>query len=518
MAAPSPSFTVTFVQAVGGAMLVRVTDTTDWAGSGISLADVEISVGIKAPNGITIHPAQVLLPDIFPATTRIFEWPAPVDVAGKPMTGDYKVWTVSVVTGSAFPGTYDTGEITHNLCADYPALELTTYQDCFSMYVAFTDTTAWVANGFTVDSRLLTITYPGAPPIRGPITSTTDTVTTLGSQFSSGTYSISALWTVHKGNYTATFRLEQSYTPTCAQYNLCDLLCCLEGMRGKIRNSDYGTGDIHFQKWQRMCAILQSMQMAAMCGNGVLLGILNGQFNELGGCTTNPGGCGCTPDGTPRILVPLHPVGGQSVTAITVAAGVGIDVTYNSNTSTYTVSLDAATQAALANIFTYSVISSGGTVTVGTTNPTPGSVLFDLAVAKPPKDSMKVAWYNDLVTGGQAWGIRSMIGTTFKEPTINTFLNSWYRINDFFTGSPVRFSVTVTLEEMTATSTYSAYSPTRYSPLAVPQIMGIDVTEAIMGIVTNHDIFGVSNGTSFNLAWYTPYLRKYDVIFTFTAL
>ena len=156
---------------------IRVTDTTNWAGQGINPADVEIGIGITAPDGTTYRPDTVpQTGNIHPAVQLWMEFPLPLDIAGVIQTGDY---TISYHVVSAIGPIDQTETSVHNLCADFPTLCLTPNPDCLRLLVSITDETGWAAAGWTVNSRAMILQYPSVT-YHANITGAGPTISTSG--------------------------------------------------------------------------------------------------------------------------------------------------------------------------------------------------------------------------------------------------------------------------------------------------------------------------------------------------
>jgi hypothetical protein len=509
MAFPIPDNTVQFVQALDGSMKIRITDTTEWVANGIALSTLEIFVGVTSPDGNVFHPINLSFPDITPSVSRSVEFTCPNDALGNPQTGNYYVQMYCTSNDGFIITEFDTGLVLNVLCADYPTLCIQDVPDCIYMFLTVRDVTPWTTNGFTVDSRTFTLYYPqGSGP--SPIVTVSDTITTPD-LWTGGAYTAVLEVTVTNGNYTTSLVSRKNFEANCMSgADLCTLVCVLNKVQLQTESRNLTVSADAEARYAQMVDLMTHITAAAKCGMGTQLDNLLDDFYTLGGATRNCD-CGCADSSGPTVLVPIHPGGGGSgsVVQIIVAAGPGIEVSYNSGTATYTVAMSAANVALLASLYN-TVVDAGTGITV---TPVPVGIVttYTVSVTDPVPDSIK--WSQNFIPSlglpGSTMGPITIVGTTFSNGvTISDLGGNFYSLTGFFSGSPTAFQAKMEIRSRDVTP---AFPTLRYNRI-------IDVQQFFTpyGSSTTSIVFGfVDSGLEArDLVWFSTYLSSFDVDFS----
>lgn len=514
MAVPVISFSVTFLHDIDGTTKLILVGTTDYVAAGIALADVKEAVEVISPSGVTFKVADLSLPDIDPTVTREYRIPLPT-TGQEVQEGDYQVKLYSRVTGSVDSGDYESNYITVNFCGDYPELCLKYEIDCIYMVLTANDTTQWAENGWTIGSRLLTLSYPvGAN--HANITSAGPSITTSGNDLYSGTFGLVAEWTVTKGAVTHNLRKPISIPVDCPDSSLCTMLCCLKSVYELTLSKNVGTMTEANRKFAEMSNLMNYIQAAAKCGDKANMDTLLDKFYSIGGCTDNCG-CGCSDTDGPQLLYPIHPgMGGGNTTYTFLDDGL-VEVNVNGTTITY--SLSASVQSLLAAITLYNVTSTDGSITITPTTAvgSPGTTTFDLSAASPAPDSLTFIETWDPSTGLAARSSPQVIGDSFDGGTVTvtaTGAGFWNVTNFWAAGvTPSAFYARVTLFAFNLKYPYS--NTARYDSIVAPWVTAFNTvgnTGFAMGLGHNSSLIPGNIGATYQLSAYAPYLNSLSVM------
>jgi hypothetical protein len=211
-----------------------ITDTSDYVGEGIALADVA-GLTVTYPDG------DSTIASIAPATSLINSTiDIPQDANGNYMEGVYTFAYSTVIVGAIQPGTYSSS-ISYDYCPtlQFPASgcyipTITVLADCFCLRITATDATSYGTP--TTISRTLTL-YP-PPSLALPSVSTS--AATLVYPFSyTGGYEIAVdtLVTYVTGNVTISGRIKGScYEEVKCDVNLCALYNCMKKMFASLES------------------------------------------------------------------------------------------------------------------------------------------------------------------------------------------------------------------------------------------------------------------------------------------
>lgn len=435
---------------------IRVTDTTDWVGQGVNPADVEIGIGITAPDG---HPYRLdTVPqtgNIHPAIQDWMEFPLPTDVAGLIQTGDY---IVSFHAVSAVGPIDQTDTSTHNLCTDFPALCLTPTVDCLRLVVSITDATGWEAAGWTVNSRSMILQYPSVT-YHANITGSGPTISTSGEPIWAGTWTGTVTVSVTKDNYTVSITTVKQFDVSC-NFDGCRLLCLLEAKyaeytKAKARGDSRLAGD-YLKDFQEMAALSQTIQMSIGCGDDTLLNTLISQFKIIA-TGSDSDNCDCCDNcSEPRELVPIWGGGGTMWTPIA-----GSNITITAGVNTYTFAVSAAFANLVASLYNTEVISSDGSLDI--TSSTVGiTKTFDALVRVPAPDTMTWTETWTPLTNARAAStpvLNPATGNVFKDTFVGSatgIFNTQWQVSNFFSGATVDYDIDIKITNVIAASGYGA--------------------------------------------------------------
>ena len=485
---------------------IRVTDTTNWAGQGINPANVEIGIGITAPDGTTYRPDTVpQTGNIHPAVQLWMEFPLPLDITGVIQTGDY---TISYHVVSAIGPIDQTETSVHNLCADFPTLCLTPNPDCLRLIVSITDETGWTAAGWTVNSRAMILQYPSVT-YHANITGAGPTISTSGEPIWAGTWTGTVTVSVTKDNYTVSITTVKQFEVSC-DFDGCRLLCMLESKyseytKAKTRGDVRRTGEI-LADLQQMATLSQIIQMSIGCGDDTLVNTLIREFKII--ATGNDlDNCDCCDDcSEPRELVPIWSSGGDAWTPLA-----GNNITITAGVNTYTFSVSTAFANLVASLYNTEVISSDGSVNI--TDATVGIVkTFDLSVANPATDSMEFVW---TVTPPGTFALSSpeIVGTEFQAPTLTYTGGAFYAVTGFFTGTPFPVNVQVSILDVTRRAPYDV---THRNNILVDVQVYTEANTFTIGLIPEDLLFGSNRGQAKDATFFRRYITTMEILFKIT--
>lgn len=453
MATPVLSADIAFEVNASNVGFISITSTTDWATAGIATSDVSVYLQITDPSGLIWHPFGLV--DINPAVSNNATYQLQRATNGDPMAGAYLVEYRAVVVGAVSPGTYNLGPITATLCAETPSICVREYIDCLYMSGTVRDITKWGANGFTLVTRSMTLTWPAnIPGGPTPVTTTGTSIPIPPGQLYTQHYSVLMLITATKDGTTYNFVHRYSFESDCVQsgQDLCSMLCCLEGAVTKMRAQTPNAQSVNMSKFSYMAALMVEAQAQASCGHGEQLKETLKSFYAEGGCKPADCGCGCTGgdcgDSGPTLLVPIYPGAGGSTVEVSIVEGAGISVDYNSGTNTWTISL--ANPALLAGLYNRTV-SAGTGINVVNSGPTGNPPTYNSQVinTRPIPDSFDQYIFWDVRNSIIAASTPILVGTSFQAGITTTQFGAWaqYSCANFITPlqAPFEFRSEVTV-------------------------------------------------------------------------
>lgn len=498
MPAPPVTYTITFTlnqDRTSGS--IRYTDTTNWAGSGIDPADVEIAWGFKGPDDVQYRQALIGAPNnIFPDVQLWAEAPLPT-AAGVVQTGDYIVSAIARVSApSPFTGDYDADDSTNNLCSDFPAFELTPDINCNAAWVTVNDTTAWEDNGWTVNSRLLTLNYP-LPSQHAAITSTSTTVTTEGENIYRGTWSVQGTWSVTKDNLTVSVSGSLQFAVECSAES-CKRWCQIRSIFSKMLTARAAGGTAEANRLEELAKKLvwlsTMIDYSQSCGSSSQTSQLSAEFTILAG------DCDCGCDEESDLITPIFGSSGGAMwlpvqgNQIQITAGAG----------TYTFAVAPALISLINSLYNTVVTSTDGSVTV-----TPATVgittTYNLSVVKPARDSVRWTLTWNLRSNTIASSTVEVVGTTFDGVGITfTQVGNVYEVQGFVAAGTPNYMPHVRLKNRVITPSHAALLAN--TNVLRPEVVTQNVGIFSIALALETDLVGGSQGNFYNHSWYDTFI------------
>lgn len=329
-----------------------ITDTSDYAGEGIALADVTGTVTVTYPDGDSTIAA------INPSTSLVNNTIAiPQDANGDYMQGIYTFAYSIVVTGSVQPGTYTTSS-NYDYCPTlaFPASgcylpQIAFISDCFCLRITATDETDY-GTPTTITRDI--ILYP--PPSLG-LPSVSTSAASLVYPFSyTGGYEVAVdtLVTYVDGIVTVSGRVKGScYEEVKCDVNLCSLYNCMKKMFASLERKAGllgGKNNLPLElqdKWDTLIELDMLFDHALKCGQYADAQTYYDRIEALVDCD-----CGCQEGAGPQLVNPYCGGGAGSGTT-TVVTGTG-NITVSSvtvgTTITYTVAMTSGFVAQITAI------------------------------------------------------------------------------------------------------------------------------------------------------------------------
>lgn len=355
---------------------IILTDTSDWAGQGIPLADVNMCFVITAPSGTVIYNNADFDDadcDIWIANDLVSQHVIPLPLVGT----DVEPGTYTIVASAYNSVLLTTSTDTNTYTFDFeaPEVEIQQTANCVNPSFVSQDITNYDVNGVTPTTiRAHKLYYPegnvddatflssAAATIQTGVfydgTQTTTISTSLEYLFSDG-LTVSTTVTGRKE-----FKVDCTF--------VCSILCCLNNYRALMLAQE-GVNSVKFQEMSRTFSLAVSLVATAQfnieCGLPDNVNDLLEEAYRLTQCTAD---CTCS-DGTPERVTGL---GGLVSVSVVVSGGSPIVITPVTvgSTTTYTVTLSASFVNTVNSLVTsvaglYNTIVAAGTnvtVTVAT--------------------------------------------------------------------------------------------------------------------------------------------------------
>ena len=297
------SFTTQF-DFTGATNLVKFTDTSDYAGQGINLADVNGSFRIVDPSGVTIYDNTDFTDsgcDIDVATSLSSQQV----ISFTPVQGTYTIiYTVDDI--NTVMQYTDTN--TYNNQYTAPTLEISQTINCITPLWSQVDITDYVVAGLspTTNTTVNRLFYPVGSEQQGfPVTTNTATLSTgvffqgcqtsqiqatLQYDFSDGLQVIDVL------------QLDKEFVVDCTFY--CSIACCVQAQE-QLMISYRGNNQVLFleeeRKFLKIAAYITSIRTQIDCnaGNGSQVSFYMDEIRSLSNCTSD---CDCSTDDFARVI------------------------------------------------------------------------------------------------------------------------------------------------------------------------------------------------------------------------
>lgn len=489
MPAPSPTYSVGFSidqNLSNGFITVTIIDF--WTAEGIDPADVEVAWGFTGPDIVEYRTAGIGNPgNIFPAVSLSESAPLPTTGSGVVQQGDYVVTIIARVSPpSPFPADYEPTPTTHNLCPEIPEISLVPDINCNAAWVTVNDQTQWEAQGWTVDSRELTLNYP-LPTQHAPITASGPSVTTQGESIYRGRWTVQGDFSITKGNLSVDISGYHAFDVECSAES-CKRWCQTRTWFTRWLTARSAGNDAEERRlWEvisRLVELNVMIDQSQACGASNLTAQLSLEFANLAG------DCGCGCEGEPDIITPIFGTGGGTMWLP--VQGTGIVITAGSGTYTFAVS--PALLATISSLYNTVVDSPDGSVTV--TSTTSGlTTTYHLSVTNPATESVrwKLRW--DVRANTFAQTAPVVVGSTFTGSgiTVTPFaagaFGTFFRVQNFIASGSPQFMAKVTVASRELT------------PFAVGNYPYAKIVEAVMA---DFSYTGAPNSFAFGLCLTTP--------------
>lgn len=408
--------------------VIQYADLTPWMASfGIDPNDVSTVFTTIGPDSI---PFNVVVPGgssntgPLPLTTE-----DPQDV----VFGEYLISPVITIVGGVCPGTFNVKSSTIELCDDRPAPAFLNEKNCVcGPLVKLTDKTDLLTNGWTLVSRLLTLSPPAnAPaPFNTPYSGAGISVDTGTDKAQTGLWVNSLNLQITKTDpsgfiVNATIVHDPNNSNTQFDFfclSFCEVKCCWDKQLLRFTNAQAECNNsliaIEGKKLTEMSFFIMDMIVAENCGDSS--GVAEAVDNALkaGQCTDDCEDCNPAAGG---LIEPLC----SSTSVLTFLAGQGMTVTQLGNNITY--ALDNTTWTVTLNVRLTSIVSTDGSVAITSTVnalTTPNTNIEDLSIANSPfaaESSVDLQIEIDM-TGATpivaSVGVPVTKGTIFQTPTV----------------------------------------------------------------------------------------------------
>jgi hypothetical protein len=351
----TPQFTVVFDRDSESATFGKfiLTDTTDYVGNGVALADVVGYFVINFPSGI--YTGSFSSPDIDPnvsLTNNVIS--LPLDSYGEVQKGTYSFQYFIEVTGAVLPGIYQSTKLSFDanipFCAIPSQVVISASTDCFQGILTATNATNY---GVFSATREMTVYPPQSLSLPNFVVASN--TLTYNFQFDNVSYQIGVndLLTYTLGVFTVTYRATgMLLQPINCDINLCRLRSCLNKFLTSIENKAKQVGGYSklptsvLNEQNNLFGLYIKFQNSIECSKYDEATKYYNQISEIvsaGGCN-----CGCSDNDEPSPFVPISQVNNT----VLVQGGTGITVTSVTvgTTTTYTVTLSNGYQTIITNL------------------------------------------------------------------------------------------------------------------------------------------------------------------------
>ncbi len=343
------SFNTTFDLTTSPNPTITFTDTTNWAGQGIALADVNGCFNIVAPSGVTIYNNTDFTNggcDI----NMVNSLDSQQTISFTPEAGVYTI-TYTVYDSNLL--VYSTKINTYDYQYESPEVEIEQEVDCITPLFTSNDITEYDVDGVTpTKTEVHTIYYPngsagqGSPVVGAGVTLSTGT-------FYNGTQTttiLSDLEYTFSDGLTVIDQIEGSKEILVDCTYICAIYCCLRAAEQRMENNR-GVNQVKFNlykdEFEQIMALVQLSKLAIECGkdddvNGYLT-----QIKSIANCTDD---CSC--GDTPSLVTGIGGGGGGGQIYDVVSANADITVSSNTvgNTTTFTLTNNIPAFTLITNI------------------------------------------------------------------------------------------------------------------------------------------------------------------------
>lgn len=341
-------------------------DTSDWAGQGIALADVNGSFKIVSPSGVTVYnntsyttvDCDIYIDNSLQSQQTVS---LPTNGAGEVEQGEY---TITYTVYDSNLAQYYTQVNTYTFEFTAPTVEITQTIDCISPLFTSVDSTNYTVNSVAPTiSRSHEIYYPaGSAGYGTPVSGSTATLTT--GTFYSGTQttviSTTATWTFSDDLIVVDI-LEGSKEVVVDCTWVCSIYCCIKALEARMISYET-TDSVKYAKekalFSQVMGLVGLAKLAIECGKSDDVEAYLDVIYRLTECNED---CSCEGD-EPALVTGI---GGLVNNVVVTAGSANVTVTASTvgNTTTYTVNLGAAF-VALVNSLYNTVVAAGANMSV----------------------------------------------------------------------------------------------------------------------------------------------------------
>jgi hypothetical protein len=346
----------------------------------------------------------------------------------------------------------------------------------------------------TLVQRRTTLYFVSVPDVQPEVSyDKTITVSDFYSQTQSFSFDANAYYDLGSGfTIVDSFFSHRSIDVTCDD-GLCAIFCCINSVYGeymKYKGVNDTLANLALERYAIITSHLAALRTALECGNTQAAASLTDEIKKVAQCNDD---CDCDSSEAP---VKITGLGNPNIVVVD-SSGNGIEVSSNTSgsTTTYTLSLDAATIAKLNSITantTSSVISSDGSVTVSSAvdTPTAGNTQYDISVpaAKAPKEWL--AFDVEIIPAGPGAATFNVTNVTHQESTVNNMTPLSISVA-YENTTPVSNSQAIKIEnfQTTPNTTYKAF------------------VEVVNNTYQFSPFLGTPSSTRYDLAGFNPMAR-----------
>lgn len=217
------------------------TDVTDYAAEGINTANVQVNFKIENPLTVVYENTSWLTPDISSGNGTFNTIQIPVDGAGMPYQGSYRITTTVKVSGGVQAGTYTyVNEFTFDYARPQGSVQFT--NNPYAAVLIERDMTDYVQSGVTPSVvRTLTLIFPELSDIPNA-TSSGEYITVSSPYYLDGLYqgSLSSALVYYFQNYEVSDAIEASATIEVVDIvDLASIYGCLRALNNRVVSNQY---------------------------------------------------------------------------------------------------------------------------------------------------------------------------------------------------------------------------------------------------------------------------------------
>jgi hypothetical protein len=285
----------------GSTKVFQFTDTSNYIGQGIALADVIGNLTITSPSGAIVHTNSNFLSPVLCDIDRVTSAnnqtliQVPVGLDGEPQAGIYTIEYKVFITGDAFY----TVTNTYNVNYTSPVVAIAQTVDCISPLFTSVDVTNYTVNGTApVIDRVHTINFPfGSAGEGSPVIGVTQTLTT--STFYNGTQTteiFSELTYTFPDGMMIYDEVSGSKEILVDCTDVCAIYCCIRALEQRMISYST-TNTILYREttllFSQIMGLVGLVTLAQRCGKSDEINGYLSSIKLLANCTDD---CACSGD------------------------------------------------------------------------------------------------------------------------------------------------------------------------------------------------------------------------------